>query len=74
MANVKRLTCSFEQPCMEHKQELQTAINLQITENPLANQATTRLPVNKQNTYDPLLTSPCQINRTFSHDVTEAVL
>jgi len=35
---------------MERKQELQTAINLQKKDNPSENQATTRLPINKQNT------------------------
>ena len=52
---MKRLTCNFEQPCMERKQELQTAINLQTMANPSENQATTRLPANKQNIYGLLL-------------------
>jgi len=40
---------------MERKQELQTAINLQTTENPSKNQVTTRLPAEKQNTSASLL-------------------
>lgn len=40
---VSLYTCNFEQPCMERKQELQTAIDLQTMDNPSENQATTRL-------------------------------
>ena len=55
VTNVTGLTCNFEQPGMERKQELQTAINLQTMDNPSENQAATHLPVNKQNTCGLLL-------------------